>query len=179
VAATVCVLLYLAMGWAITGFGYRDIWHALAWQQAAHAPSTFALWQLNAITGGHAVANLPDGANLKTALLLDFGFIATYAYLLGRLMSRAFANLAGLTTLKPRPARWLNILGAGLTLTVVADVLENTATMLLLTTGGAVWPVATGLLAWGTSLAAVAKFTGLAMCAALLVWGGFKRHQAA
>jgi uncharacterized protein (DUF2235 family) len=179
VAAAACLLLYLAMGWAVAGLGYRDVWHALAWQQAAHAPSAFALWQLSAFAGGQALTNLPDSANLKTALLLDFGFIAAYAYLLGRLMSRAFANLAGLTTLKPRPARWLNILGAGLTVAVVADVLENSASMLLLATGGAVWPVVTGLLAWGTSLGAVAKLTGLAMCAALLVWGGLKRHQAA
>jgi uncharacterized protein (DUF2235 family) len=176
IAALVCAVLMAAMGWAVADLGRADLWRASSWCGALHANKLMALWQLNAVFGSANPIHLTETAKLSTALLLDFAFIAAYAYLLGRLCSRAFAAIAGLTTVHSRAPRALNILGMGLLVLVVADLLENTSHLLYLATQNQVWPIITAGLALAITLASLAKWTGLGMCCALMLWGAVKRR---
>ena len=176
IAALVCAVLMAAMGWAVADLGRADLWRASSWCSALHANKLMALWQLNAVFGSANPIHLTETAKLSTALLLDFAFIAAYAYLLGRLCSRAFAAIAGLTTVHSRAPRALNILGMGLLVLVVADLLENTSHLLYLATQNQVWPIVTASLALAITLASLAKWTGLGMCCVLMLWGAVKRR---
>jgi uncharacterized protein (DUF2235 family) len=176
IAALVCAVLMAAMGWAVADLGRTDVLQASSWRAAMDANTSMALWQLNAMFGSANPIHLTETAKLSTALLLDFAFIAAYAYLLGRLCSRAFAAIAGLTTVHSRPPRALNFLGMGLLVMVVADLLENTTHLLYLATQNQVWPIITAGLALAITLASLAKWIGLGMCCALMLWGAVKRR---
>jgi hypothetical protein len=174
-AVLACTALLVAMGWAAADLGRADLLQASSWRAAFKANSAVALWQINAVFGDDNAIQLAASAKLKTALLLDFAFIAAYAYVLGRLCSRAFAAIAGLTTVHSRAPRGLNFLGMGLLVMVVADLLENTSHLLHTSTQGSVWPTITAALALLITLSSLAKWAGLGMCAALLAWGAVKR----
>jgi hypothetical protein len=107
----------------------------------------------------------------RTAVLLDFVFIAAYAYLLALPFTRAFARLAGLQGVSTPPRRVLNVFGLSLTLLVAADIVENLATLAWLTLQRAVWEWVEVLIAVIVSLAWYAKWIGLAGCLMLCVAG--------
>lgn len=173
------VMLYLAMAWALSGMPLDHMGHSAAWGHIVSglwynpAPEVgrFAHWQLRAVQGElNPVALNPLGQH-KTALFFDFGYILAYAYVLGRLSSRAFASLSGLRKAGDAHRPVLNALGMGLLLMVVSDLLENCLHLVLLLSDGALWTVVVGVLSIALSAAAMAKFTGLAACTALIVWG--------
>jgi uncharacterized protein (DUF2235 family) len=177
------VALYVAMAWALSGMPLDHMGQAAAWASVLSGPwyniapevGRFALWQLHAIQGdGNPIALNPQGLH-KTALALDFAYILTYAYVLGRLSSRAFATLAGLrqTDAPARPV--LNTLGMALLLMVAADLLENSLHLTLLWANGALWSPLEATLTILLSAAAVAKFAGFAGCLALIGWGAVVR----
>jgi uncharacterized protein (DUF2235 family) len=140
---------------------------ALSWADAASrylvANGEFQHWQLTAIlsTEGRWWAELQAFHAPRWALVWDLGLIASYAYLLATLASRAFARAAGLNRLGRPVPRLLNLLGWALPLAVFADVAEDLASWATITFGdNELW-----LLAWLGRLAmatcSVAKWAGL------------------
>jgi uncharacterized protein (DUF2235 family) len=182
-AVAAIAVLYAAMAWALSGMPLDHMCSPAAWASVFNGPwynfapevGRIALWQLHAIQGdGNPVALNPLGLH-KTALALDFAYILAYAYVLGRLSSRAFATLAGLrqTDAPARPV--LNLLGMALLLMVVSDVVENSLHLLLLWGSGALWSPLEVALSILLSAAAAAKFAGFAGCLALIGWGALAR----
>jgi hypothetical protein len=139
------------------------------------ANGRFQHWQLTAIlsTDGHWWAELQAFHAPRWALVWDFGLIASYAYLLSTLASRAFARAAGLNWLGRPVPRLLNLLGWALPLAVFADVAEDLASWATVTFGhNELWA-----LAWLGRLAmaacSIAKWVGLlGVLALLLGWPG-------
>ncbi len=169
------VLLYWASGWAALGYGRVQLWEAQAWVSAFKEPSRMALWQLQALLGNGNPIAYGASAHLRTAIFWDTLMILCYAYIAARLMTRAFASLAGLNTLGAKPRRWLNVLGLGLTLLVVGDLLENTAALIWLTWPTGTWLVLLGLNALLVTLFSLLKLIGLGMSIALVLWAAGRR----
>jgi uncharacterized protein (DUF2235 family) len=161
-ALAALALFYLLMGTAVLG---RAPWEGSGWlRDLFQAQSAFAGWHL-------WPAGLPAAAWPRTAVLLDFGLIAAYSYLLGTAVSRAFAWIAGLRDTGSQARPVLDALGLGLMGLVAADVAENAAVLLLLL-GDGWWYAWLGFVARiAVFLAAWTKFGGLAMVLLLLAWG--------
>jgi uncharacterized protein (DUF2235 family) len=169
------LLFYGASGWAALGYGLAELGQASAWWQAFQEPSRMALWQLQAVLGSNHAISYGANAYLKTAFVWDCLMVPCYAYIAARLMTRAFASLAGLNRLNAKPRRWLNVLGLGLTVLVVGDVLENIATLVWLAWPAGTWSVLLWLNALLVSLFSLIKFAGLGLSAALLLWAACQR----
>ena len=105
------------------------------------------------------------------ALLVNFGFIAAYSYLLAFGVAWAFASIARLRRVAMKRNWLLNMLGMGACIAVLADVAKTALGLaLLLIYPNAYLPgleVVLGLLMSG---AALAKWAGLAGSFALVVW---------
>ena len=150
--------------------------------QILSANRDFGWWQLAWATyGGLPTQTLPAVVHPVRALLMNFGFIAAYSYLLAFAVSWAFARIARLRRVGMARVRMLNILGMAAGVAVLADVAENVfALMLLLTCPNAYLPGLELVLGLLMSAAAVAKLAGLAGSAALVVWActsTVKRHS--
>jgi Uncharacterized alpha/beta hydrolase domain (DUF2235) len=174
-AALLAVALWLCIGALLLPAGsllgplqtMSDVWDInyrfCQWQLAWFVP-----WQ--APTAGLAPFTHP-----ALAVLLDFGLLAAYGYLLARASSWAFSHLARLRRVTTAPGaapRWLNRLGKAPMVVVLADAAENALTLLLLATAPSAYvPSWEYLPAIFMSLAALAKWTGLVGCALLLAWG--------
>ncbi|NJO34352.1 MAG: hypothetical protein HC869_15705 [Rhodospirillales bacterium] len=116
-------------------------------------------------------------AQVKTALLLDTLMIVAYAYVLGRWAGRAFASLAGLSSLGQAQRKALNVLGMSLLVLVLADVAENALTLIHLAWSAQSWAWLVWLNRLLLSLAAAAKFIGLLGCGILITWAALNRFK--
>jgi uncharacterized protein (DUF2235 family) len=174
-AAFFCALFFWASGWAALGLGREQLLDVRAWQDALFAPMRIALWQLQAVVGDCNPIYFAGNAHLKTALVWDTLMISAYAYIAGRLISRCFANLAGLNALQAKPRRMLNFLGLGLMALVLGDLLENIATFVWLAWPVGAWPILLGTTAVLVTLFSLAKLLGLGMCLALALWAAWHR----
>lgn len=168
IAFGVCLLCSMLMAWAASGKLPTDI------QQWWNVSSAFAEWSLHAWRGSEAMNPLLIHGHLKTAFFIDFFFIAAYGYLMGLMVTRSFASLAGLNSFNSSGvdsrARWLNRLGHGMTFLVIADIMEGSLALTYLSTLGELWAWLSGLLVILISLAACTKWLGLGMCVALILW---------
>jgi uncharacterized protein (DUF2235 family) len=181
------LLLYVLMGWALLGWSTGSDELRIALGRIAAANNAFAVWQLTAWHGAPWPLAGPPGSAAGTALLLDLGFIACYGYVLARLCTRAFARIAGVRAITSAKHAWLNGLGCGLMVTVLADLAEDALTWLVLPDGWlealAVSNLLPSLLAdflllltsGLMALAVIAKWAGGVMVLGLLAWGVFKR----
>jgi uncharacterized protein (DUF2235 family) len=176
------VLIYLAMGWALTDPSAMQASNAVhgTWLAAViEANSTLARWQLTSLKSCPAITIPGAGGWPRTAVALDFAFIAAYAYVLSRLATRAFATLAGVRDIHSPARPVLNLLGGGLKLLVVADVVENLLTLLVFNFHTTWYPCLVHLLQLALALASTLKFSGLALVLFLVGWGMMarvKRH---
>jgi uncharacterized protein (DUF2235 family) len=173
-AAFFFILFYWASGWAALGFGREQFFNAHAWRGALLEPIRMAFWQLQAVVGNCNPIDYGGNANLKAAVLWDTLMIFAYAYIGGRLLSRAFASLAGLNTFQAKPRRVLNVLGLGLMALVLGDLLENIATFIWLAWPAGTWPLLLGTTAVFVTLFSIVKLVGLAMCIALALWAAWR-----
>ena len=134
---------------------------------AARANFDFAFWQL---TWFFSPGHLPSASLLRlnlqnpaTAILLDFGLIGAYGYLLARAFSWAFARLAGLRRVDLTPPAWLNRLGMTACVGVLGDVAENFLTWFVLATANnQLVPSLETVFGLLMSAAALVKWLGLA-----------------
>jgi Uncharacterized alpha/beta hydrolase domain (DUF2235) len=137
----------------------------------------FCQWQLAWFIPWQApTAGLAPFTHPALAVLADFGLLAAYGYLLARASSWAFSAVARLRRVPAAPPGttpvWLNRLGRAPMLAVLADAAENALTLLLLASAPSAYvPSWEYVPALFMSLAALAKWTGLAGCAILLAWG--------
>jgi uncharacterized protein (DUF2235 family) len=168
-AAVVLPLLFLWMGWLLSGHSPNPV-HWLM------APLYFAQWQLTAWLDLGALAPLRFNA-VPWAVLADLPFILAYAYVLAWFGTQGFARLAGLRRGGEATPVWLNRLGWALPVAVGADVLEDICTL------GCWWLVRTGHETWAWLLslpmatAALVKLGGLVAAAALALaaWAPWRR----
>lgn len=101
--------------------------------------------------------------------------MAAYGYLVARAVGWVFARVAGLRRAAERPAAALNWLGLSAFVLVAADLTEDLLTLwLVYEFPSTLLPQAELLVGLAMSVASVAKWAGLAGCAALLVWGAAK-----
>lgn len=139
----------------------------------------FAQWQLAWWWQDQApTATLGAFHRPAAAVLLGFGLIAAYATLLAHTISWAFARVAGLRRVRLAVPVMLNRLGLAVCVALVGAVAENIATLALLATSPN--PFIPGLefvLGVAMSLAALAKWVGLAGCGLLVAWGCAARPQ--
>ncbi len=140
--------------------------------QVVVANRDFAARQLPwATQGSMPTQGLGSAVHPMRALLVNFGFIAAYSYLLAFGVAWAFARIARLRRVAVKPNRLLNMLGMGACIAVLADLAEKVGGLgLLVIYPNAYLPgleVLLGLLMAG---AALAKWAGLAGGFALVVW---------
>ena len=140
--------------------------------QVLVANRDFAGWQLLwATQGSTPTHSLGSAVHPVRALLVDFGFIAAYSYLLAFGVSWAFARIAQLRRVAMKPSRLLNILGMAACIAVLADLAENVwGLALLLIYPNAYLPGLELVLGLLMSAAALAKWAGWAGSFALVVW---------
>ena len=111
-------------------------------------------------------------------MLVGFGVIAAYAFVLAHAISWAFARVAGLRRVWRAVPRMLNRLGLAACVALLGDVAANIATLALLATSpDPLIPELEFVLGAAMCLAALAKWVGLAGCALLVAWGCAARHQ--
>ncbi|MGA8513596.1 MAG: DUF2235 domain-containing protein, partial [Burkholderiaceae bacterium] len=152
------------------------------WQQLVSAlqslPSVasahwqFAQWQLCWLMQGQPPSQaLGALSHPAGAVLVDFGLIAAYGYLLARASSWAFARIARLRRVAQSAPVWLNRLGMAAGLAVAGDIAENLLTWaLLLAAPNPFAPGVEWLLGALMSLAALAKWLGFTGSAVLVGW---------
>ena len=140
--------------------------------QLFSANQDFGWWQLAwVIHGGLPTQISPAMVHPVGALLMNFGFIAAYSYLLAFAVSWAFAHIARLRRVAMGRVRMLNILGMAACVAILADVAENMFTLaLLLMCPNPYFPGLELVLGLSMSAAALTKWTGLTGCAVLVVW---------
>ena len=145
----------------------QDANNQLAWWQLA--------WFVHAESPTRA---MPAFRHVPAAILTDFALIGAYGYLLARGLTWGFAQVAQLRRASERSSAWLNRLGMSAFLAVAADVTENLLTLWL------VLGYPSTLLPWSEyvvgalmSAASLAKWIGLAGCAALALWGAIRKLQ--
>jgi hypothetical protein len=147
---------------------------ALAQWQLGWIPwSHLAQWPWPAPLEAAASARVPM-RHLGRALLADGLLITSYAYLLARATSWAFARVARLRRAGPTPtrSRLLNGLGSAAGIAVAADLAENLFTWLVhLSAGSDDLPGAEYLFGLLMSGASALKWAGLAGCGMLVGWG--------
>ena len=151
----------------------RTVWaanaHLAHWQLTGWpGPHLFELpWPTPSQAGGHF-------RRLGAALLADLGLIASYAYLLARATSWAFAQIAGLRRVgMAPPTPVLNLLGLAGRTAVLGDLAENVATWLCHVGAGSTdFPIGEVLAGLAMSGFALMKWLGVFGCALLVVWAG-------
>ena len=107
------------------------------------------------------------GAQPAWSVLWDFGFIASWGYLLARAASRAFAWLAGARDAEAGLPAW-RWLGMAPLAAVGGDVVENLLTLAALAMHGLATDLLAGLCVWLAGAAAWLKVAGLLACLPLL-----------
>ena len=132
----------------------------------------FAWWQLVWLSrGGLPTQSLGAAVHPARALLMDFGFVAAYSYLLAFGISWAFARIARLRRVAMGRNRMLNLLGMAACIAVPSDLAENVFGLaLLLIYPNPYLSVLEGVLGLGMSAAALAKWAGLAGSVVLIAW---------
>jgi uncharacterized protein (DUF2235 family) len=147
----------------------------------AAANCQFAQWQLGWLLQGQApTAGLKAFTHPAGAVLVDFGLIAAYGYLLARATGWAFTRIAGLRRVSQTAPVWLNYLGMAALVTIGGDIAENLFTWaLILTSPNPYVPSVEWLLGAWMSLAAMAKWLGLTGSAALVAWACVTRPRKA
>ncbi len=145
--------------------------HALP--AVARANTAFAQWQTAWYTPWQEpTAGLAAWHSPAMAVVVDFGLIASYGYLLGWAVGWAFARLADLRRADDAAPVWLNRLGLAAPLAIVGDIAENLVTLALLaTTPSPYVPGWEYLLGFAMSLTSLGKWLGLAACGILVAWG--------
>ena len=140
--------------------------------QIFNANRDFAGWQLAWMNHGSLpTQSLGAVVHPVRALLMDFGFIAAYSYLLAFGVSWAFARIARLRRVAMARNRMLNILGMAACVAVLADLAENVLGLaLLLAYPNAYLPGLEVVLGLCMTAAALAKWAGLAGSVVLVVW---------
>jgi uncharacterized protein (DUF2235 family) len=158
------------------GWSIELSWQGLA--LALRAASDFAMtqWQMvyRVPLGAWREAwALPADAQVGIAMLVDVVFIASYGYILARLLSWAFTHCAGYRFGGQARPRW-RWLGLALPVLVLGDVAENLLTVLALdlTEPMAAWR---GVVLWGAGLGSLTKWAGAIGCAILLGLGIVQR----
>ncbi|NVO04717.1 MAG: DUF2235 domain-containing protein [Rhodoferax sp.] len=152
-AAVLLVLLYVGMGWLLSG-------HASEPAALLQAPLHFAQWQLTAPLHWGAVQS-PGFNAAGWALLWDLPFILAYAYLLAWAGTSGFARMAGLRRAGHAAPRWLQLLGRALPLAVLADAAEDLLSAATLAMAAVDHPQWAWCLALAMALASLAKYAGL------------------
>jgi hypothetical protein len=183
-AALACFVFWVIQGALLFGLptppGHNFFKHIVAALKAipevTRANFAFAWWQLTWYWPLHWPVLEPSfilGTFIKpaTAVLIDFFMIPAYGYLLARAVSWAFAKLARLRTTDSTGPELLNLLGKAALLMVLGDIAENLFTWLVLWTQQSVLvPNAETVFGILMSLAALAKWLGLAGSVALVGW---------
>jgi hypothetical protein len=157
----------------------QSVWDML--HSAATANCQFAQWQLGWLMQGQAPSKgLGAFTHPAGAVLVDFGLIVAYGYLLARATGWAFTRIARLRRVTQIEPVWLNCLGMAALVTVGGDMTENLFTWaLLLTSPNPYVPSIEWILGALMSLAALAKWLGLAGSAALVAWACATRSRTA
>lgn len=173
--ACVCIL-WLACGWLGHGALHADA-GADFFAAARDGALGFDAWQRGFLDAcldeaRRCVAPLASPASAAWAVILDFGFIAAYGWLLGLCATWAFREMTGSRRPDDRVSPLL-LLGKAPLLAVPGDVLENLFT--LLTLWAIEWQAGgpAALLGAAMMAANLAKWTGLAGCLLLLSCGIF------
>lgn len=170
-------LLMVLAGWAqLQPQGLMPDPSRLAEIMAAN--QAFQAWQLSLHPMADWVAQARVFARPRTALLVDLGLIAAWAWVLSLWTCRAFARHAGLIRVGTTPPAWLNLAGWALPIAVGADLLEDLFSWWSLA-GAEAAPEAPWL--WLPRLAMTAasavKWLGLAGVALLILTSFVKRHR--
>lgn len=119
------------------------------------------------------VASQP-GSCPRRAMVFDLAFVACYAYVLARVCTRAFANLAGAREPGRAKPKW-KALGGALPLLLAGDVVEDLLALLAVTLGRG---SAGGQITMGLgSLGSAAKLVGATLCLALVTAALFVRDR--
>jgi hypothetical protein len=159
------------LGLALGGLAMFLFWSAYEQAYQGFMPDmSLTRWQLLAFADPYCAAPIATKAHIKMAVFWDFFLIAAYSYVFGRLMGRSFASLAGLSYLGQPRRRWLNILGMGLTLTVLSDVLEGLLTWLILSWSQDSWYWLICANRLFLSMFSAMKYAGIGMCLLLMGW---------
>ncbi len=175
-AALLCVVLWAVAGGLLVPAEQLQGPHwwstLLALPQVQQANNQFALWQLAWLVNLQPPSSgLAAFAHPARAVLVDFGLIVAYSYLLSRAISWAFATLAGARRAGSAPPRWLNRLGMAGACMLAGDVLENLLTLGLIAIGPTPYvPSLEWIIGLLMSAASGVKWLGLAGCVALTVW---------
>ena len=144
------------------GLGLQENWQILidAWKQAWAMSQT----QLLAVLQPGRIAEYANTAHPNAAFLIaDTGLIASYGFLLSRLMSWAFAHRVGFTSIGLND-KLANLAGRLLPLLIAADLLENMTTLVAMHHDSFLLELAVSLLAaskFGLFVATVAAAFGL------------------
>lgn len=138
------------------------------WGEAVGRASRLAMAQAQAFWAPTGPFELAPGACPRRAMLCDLGFLAGYAYVMARLVTRAFARRFACRDVEG-PAPRLRVLGAALPLLVGGDLLENGCALAAFSAGPDGWLGPAWF--WLGAFGAWAKFVGLAGCLALLGLG--------
>lgn len=142
------------------------------------ANQDFQAWQLSLQPMAEWAAHAGVFARPRTALLVDVGLIATWAWVLSLWTCRAFARHAGLIQVGTTPPAWLNCAGWALPIAVGADLLEDLFSWLSLD-GAQAAPDAVWL--WPPRLlmttASAVKWVALAGVALLILTSALRRHR--
>jgi hypothetical protein len=188
VAALWLLAFWSAAGGLLSGGispGTMSLWQCLqalvsTLPEAIAANLALVRWQAGWwLSWTYPMASLPAFGSVAGALLADLGVIAAYAYLVSRGMTWSFARVAGLRRAFQRPSAVLNLLGLSGLLMVAADLAENLFTVMIVCWFPASFlPQAEVLAGLAMTAATLAKWAGLAGCAALLAWGAASQWRA-
>lgn len=131
IVALAAVLLYFLMGLLLMPPLGPDASFSSIISAAADANNRFGGWQLLWWTDGSLLA-FEDFRLPRWALVVDVAFLAAYAYLFAWFAVRGFAYFVRFTELSSRPGIGIRFLGSSLAVAVVADVVENFLTWILI-----------------------------------------------
>jgi hypothetical protein len=190
VVATLIGVFFFAVSGALL-LGPNVITGSNVWRQALSIAASrheifqanldFAWWQLSWSTRCNMPTDcLPQSVYAVRAMLVDFGFIAAYGYLLAFGVSWAFARIAGLRRIGMTPPHLLNGLGMAAPVALLSDIAGKIITMvLLLIYPNGYFPGVEGLLGLCMTFASIAKWIGLSGCAILIMWGCMPKRKRA
>ena len=121
----VCLVVFAVLaGWAhLEPQGLLPALSRLGEIMAAN--QAFQAWQLSLQPMADWVAQAHHFERPRTALLMDLGLIAAWAWVLSLWTCRAFARHAGLIQVGKTPPAWLNHAGWALPIALGADLLED------------------------------------------------------
>ncbi len=169
VAAIVCFLL---SGACLLAAGWQGLLSAQGFGLAVGAATAFAgdqlasLWGQGLFAEGHAPWQIAGQAGWS--MFWDFGFLASWGYLLARIGSRSFAWLAGIRSATSPLPKW-RALGMAPLLAVGADACENLLTLAALAMHAAGAGAIASLCLFLAGASALGKVAGLISCLPLIV----------